>query len=854
MDRPLEITDFSGGFTDDFIDASSDMCEVLENVDLEKVGLQIKPKTRPGSAPVINTGANTDYISGSADTVVLNANLVRRRGLLKTSKGNKHKLYSTDLINPELKNNGVPFLFTQYAEEIYNAGIFRKPNANTYAVSDLDTTINPTKEIKICTTDGHNESIIGAQEHTDFVNDSRPIACKKLFVDSSNILTINNAGLPNPDIFLGNGADIAIIAGAAQFSGGVAIGGASKVLYCYLYARTYILENGATVLDRGAPSTPVECINTPAAGNPIQMRVATLINSDLDTLAVKTVNRAKFFGTQCPIAAVVIEVYKTKIDGSVFYKVGEYANNPVPTIQVADSVLNADLDVNELLYTEDGSQPNDCPPNAMYVHAVDNTCFYGNIAVASKTRTNVAGLITYTFNKIYYPNRVYHSIPGDLDSVPQTFFIELQDEVKGISSYRSIPIVYCRNQVFRLEGSVDVFGKGSYTPVEISKHAGCKEHNYIVQTTKGIFWAGNDGFYWTDGYKCEQISTHFKNSYESFWAKAYSTNPTAYTHHYGNATYNEATEKIYWPSLLVTSLNVPADQRTLVLHTQSSKPGFTKWSIPNTTPQLFGYDTQQWTSYISIAGVLLRATKAYFSWHDSRYTSDRLRYDNGVDKEFPIVPKIRTFATSFGDNFTRKFCTRSVFTFRTKTNTSLAVNSINDGGASTKPLKTLRLRVSATNPTAVYPTEQMVQAQRRFPAKHLRCAYKQLELVGASVVLTNSDVLGLAQVVKTGPIANLRSIIIDAPNVWPASCVGNTITLVKGAYKETFTISQRTSNTQIEVLDPLTTFPATSSGYSFYIEGYPLDENFTLLGISLHWEPLGRTQDSFNKAETGVPS
>jgi hypothetical protein len=59
---------------------------------------------------------------------------------------------------------------------------------------------------------------------------------------------------------------------------------------------------------------------------------------------------------------------------------------------------------------------------------------------------------------------------------------------------------------------------------------------------------------------------------------------------------------------------------------------------------------------------------------------------------------------------------------------------------------------------------------------------------------------------------------------------------------------------QVEVSDPLATFPATAAGFSFSLNGYPTNESFTLLGISLHWEPLGRTQDSFNKSEVGTPA
>ena len=161
--------------------------------------------------------------------------------------------------------------------------------------------------------------------------------------------------------------------------------GAVTHIYKFVYKYTYTVGD-LTYIDR---STPRQVTNTTSATPP----------NNTITFPTALANDSE---TNWDTANIKIEVYRNIVGGTTFYYVGEVTNG---TATYLDNTTDANVQLNALLYTEDGSFDNDIPPLCSCLHVVDNVCLYGGI----KDGTEIA-LSTLRQSK-----------PGDFDSVPEDF-------------------------------------------------------------------------------------------------------------------------------------------------------------------------------------------------------------------------------------------------------------------------------------------------------------------------------------------------------------------------------------------------------------------------------------------------
>jgi hypothetical protein len=180
------------------------------------------------------------------------------------------------------------------------------------------------------------------------------------------------------------------------------------------------------------------------------------------------------------------EIYRTLGNGTNYYRVdidsttGDMTNATTSFNDYSSDTYLEDTGLS--LYTNDGSPENNKPPLATGVHIFDNKAYY------------VVG------------NKVYQSIPYDLDSVPEDFFEELDENVVAVSSTRASAVVFTGTKVSRLVGGFDELGRGSLTHDVIFNRTGAISAQSVVKADNGIFFAGKDGFYFTDGYQCMRVT------------------------------------------------------------------------------------------------------------------------------------------------------------------------------------------------------------------------------------------------------------------------------------------------------------------------------------------------------------
>ena len=309
-------------------------------------------------------------------------------------------------------------------------------------------------------------------DHTLITHESPFQNVVKVYRDSGGTLRLRTAGLPRA---------------ANTYT---ATGGAGAN-YLYALVRKYTYTVGdVEYIDRSAPVTKEFTgigTATPASSPGVTVgSIPVLSNGD---------------GDHHDTSVIKVEVYRTINNGTTLYYVGEVTNG---TTSYADTTSDDTLlAAGVTLYTSGGEVANTRPPKCKYVHATSDFAYYANAIEVASDSTDLELL----------PQRLYQSKRGDPDSVPASFYADVEQAITGIGSVRSIPIVFCERSIYRIDGSFDVFGRGGMIPRKIADGVGCVGHLSIVQTLDGLFFAGTDGFYFTDGYQVVPISEQLVESY-----------------------------------------------------------------------------------------------------------------------------------------------------------------------------------------------------------------------------------------------------------------------------------------------------------------------------------------------------
>jgi len=225
-------------------------------------------------------------------------------------------------------------------------------------------------------------------------------------------------------------------------------------------------------------------------------------------------------------AKIKVSFYKTTSNGSIYYNFGPgnlYKSNPnsggfVLQYTFGDLGVDYKFDMNfgepspligksgsdcswsdtELqqqptLYTTSGVQTNDLPGRTRYNTLVNDNYMYWVDAEN--------------------PYRVRQASNRDPDSVPDGNFLDFPEIITGINSAADKLIVCTLHNTYRVDGFYDDFGRGTVTSEKISSETGTISHNSMVRVSDGVFFCGVDGFYYTNGQTVQKISRHLSATY-----------------------------------------------------------------------------------------------------------------------------------------------------------------------------------------------------------------------------------------------------------------------------------------------------------------------------------------------------
>jgi len=649
--------------------------------------------------------------------------------------------------------------------------------------------------------------------HLFGVNDAfaKPI---KIYKNASNVPTIRTAGLPK-------------IASAPTITPS---GGAHSFIWYFTHSYEYSI--GTVIFqDESAPflvqKTNVKSITALDPAN--ISAIPVLVNSG---------------GTSYDVSNIKIKIYRTIENGNIPYYVGEVTNG---TTTFVDNYTDASLQATGvLLYTTGGELEHDEPPQSKYLHINNGRAYYASTKEGSET----------------FPNRVYQSLTDDPDSVPADFWIDVRDEISGMSSFSDNPLVFGLSKVYRIDGFFDDLGRGGMAYEEISNVTGCVSHNSIVQTDLGVFFAGRSGFFWTDGFKVKKISDSINERYKELVSGA-----TERTRIYGK--YDPVNLKIYWCVRRNDSSTDNDNIFCLDLRFSSSESfqqdaSITTWS---------NGDSFAPTAICIYKGNLIRADyRGYVFKHmDSLFSDPKIDELRAVADwtTKAITYNYKSAHFSFELPQIRKWVSQILLTAKNISNLSVQCYSINDDSAVEDVLKEIRYRDTLTwgDPEPIWGTDTykwnyfaLVEQRRRFPAGGLRCSHKQIRITNAFTNITNSDTYSTCTVDRITKKVTLT----DPSFIWPEDVEDYELQLSPTGPVEvtvSYPISLRDSDTEITLFDPTDTINtqyADALGYSFddikwIIRGVPKNETLNLMSVVLYYAPLTNTHRTYmgTSSETG---
>lgn len=523
--------------------------------------------------------------------------------------------------------------------------------------------------------------------------------------------------------------------------------------------------------------------------------------------------------TRCyDTATITCEIYRTVASGSTYYRVGSVTNG---TTSYSDTTSDSDLILNSVLYTEGDVLEDEPPPPCKYISIVNDVACYAAIKEGS----------------VAYPTRFRFSRPGSPDATSVDFDDDVEEDITGINNLGIYHILFTRNRVYRLEGFFDELGRGGIEKREISREHGCISNRSIVRTPEGLYYAGTDGFYFTDGYTVKKISAHLNPSYKNI---VVSTSQEA-----GITGRFDASEKrIYWA---VTS-NVVLQNNDSFWVLDLTFPGVAEDQKVFTT--FSNNNSWQPTAIEYLDGdILIGDSRGYVFRFDDNTIVD-YKVDTTVAPSSwntsTIIWDYKSFSTTFGSVTQFKFVPTCTLQAKNLGNATIQIKSNEEDSNNYAALKEIRVRDSLIWGEAGYTwgasdvlwnVQKLVRAMRRFPFRHVRSIYKQIQITNSKTIIYNSDTYG------TGNIDGSANTLTIA-GTFPTDIVTYVVTFENDSYTQEYTISTRNSGTVLTFLDPSNVAP-TSTGKKWLIKGYRKKERLNLLSFSLNYLTIAQNQSVY---------
>lgn len=874
FNQPLEVSDFSGGFTDNYIDAQSNFGKTFENLLIQKnkklltrdgtliynsTAYQIPAGNQrigrliyhPQTELFVQSARNLYYISGTYQTLTgpvdgnpaFSANLTTN--YISNSRWKNHsymvsdsfadpiKVYKDSTSTWRVNTAGLPAVELEGAIDLAN-DIKTKYNAHIADVAEHTAGADSAHQTTSATCWDFDSLITLVTELlTDYAAHEADAALNAGWLyhaakeSVTHALTSTVAPTSTAECLVvlddlktkynahDNDASAHVAHGTHQVTASrtptvTATAGTANYLYKFIYRYTYTVNN----------------VTFEALGTPVSVTASLLATS---TKTISNIPAISNGSTRCyDTAAISVDIYRTADAGTVYYYVGRVTNG---TTTFSDTVLDAALVLSPTIYTNGGALERDTPPRAKYIHIINNIAIFGNLKLGT----------------IQYESKLRFSIPDSPDGCPESLEADCEVPITGVNSFGNNPVVFGRDRMYRAEGTFDELGRGNVQLLEISRTKGCVSNNGIVQIPGGIVFPGIDQFYFTDAYQVIPIDVHHVTSYKALVSSS-SYEPKI------TGRYDSAENRVYWcvadgttnndnNKIWILDLNFPASLSPMSPFTKISNTS--SWSptdiefyngttvLADTRGYLFKFDSNTFTD-----------PQVDTTSNPSTWSTNSVIYD------------YEGFASSFNSVSAYKFVPSITLQAKNTGNITIQIKSNNEDSGDFKSLKEIRTRDGITwgdpnivwgSTTFSYPWNiaKLVRAMRLFPAGSTRMIYKQVIITNSYTIIYNSDGISTGNVDGTAKTLTLT----NATLTLPTEIVNYYVSFASDNYTADFQIITYNSATVFTFSDP-SNIVLTQSATKWVIKGYKKGERLNLLSYSLAYAMLGEHQSAY-RGETG---
>lgn len=504
-----------------------------------------------------------------------------------------------------------------------------------------------------------------------------------------------------------------------------------------------------------------------------------------------------------PTSTMKVWTYRTVGNGFI----PKYAvqDNMGATIvdNVDDSDLGADLYVGDLRNPISGNYP---APRARYSTLVDNRMVY---AACEDTSSGD-----------FFFDRVMESKPGDLDSVPPTNFVDIGEEIVGLSHINVYPVVFTKDRVFRIEGHFDLYGNGYMRARIISETEGLVNDMSVIRLEDQILFASSNGFCWTDGFKVRNITdAHLRETYKAILFKRDIA-----------GTFNRKNKRALWTVCVPggSPISTPNTIFCLDMRRPLNPEGggvFTTWVWENGNYQpnciFYEEDNQE---------VLVGGYEGFVTaFKDDQKYDLVINTSQDVDEfsTMPIVPEyisaaVQGASKSLSIWMTKVFCIFENIT----TNLSLTCGGYDDDTGTSYSLLPVRQR----SVTGIH------KFKRWWNRSNLRGIYKQFWVKKGLINIVWSDdyttasTSGTTVTLDSGSWPNYESMDLSGYYIYfNGGATGYLITAQSGG---TLTVSAS---------------PGTLSNATWEVKGAPKTEGFHLKSVTMEFQQLGESYGGYGR-------
>lgn len=558
------------------------------------------------------------------------------------------------------------------------------------------------------------------------------------------------------------------------------------------------------------------------------------------------------YGTQRPISItnlpelvdydsdIQMNIYRTSVNGQTYFEVDEVDNGTTSyldySIDEFSSQGKTSLITRQQIYTTGGVVGFDQVEGAKFVHVVNNKAYYAGI---------------YEDGKLI-KNRLLQSINGAPDAVPASFFDDFDDEIVGLSSARSNLIVFCKNSIYREAGEFGETGQGFLAHEKISDVVGGLNQLSIVQTEIGVFFAGTDGFYYTDGYQIIKLSLEIDLTYKKF-------TKTDAQRRSIEGSYDTNGRRI-WFSVKLNEGDVN-NKKFWVLHLNDGvKPSAAFTPVfgdqINHTTHVFWNDAHYIGGYYLVEDSVFDFGFVAFS---SPYQKSDETVLSGGEYTEAIRFDYRSCALDAGSIFTRKYATKMHVLGDNNGNVTVEpyiVRDKNSDNIGIRPMAQIDYKDNLEwgQPSCVWGQDETywnntgkMDEWRRFPRTTIRSDVFQVGFRNSDSIVYNSDSPYFPQL-TTVSINNFSDGLLTEPIAgsipWPADIVGMRVSFDYDDYETEYEIFSQGAG----IINFTPNFPVQNiDGLKFLIKGFKKNQRAAVNSYVVHFARIGDEVKSYTR-------